>query len=188
MRHSLCWPALALALVSAPAAAADSLTQHTDLGSPSLPFTISYGQSFNGLTGTTFYDDFVFQVTSASFNNATLTMSLGSLLGISGLEVQLYRYVDGQLPVYGAALDNPAAAVLVAQGSGVNAEITALALTAGRYALDVRGLISGTAGGSYAGVFNLTPVQTVTNVPEPTGLLLAAVGLLGMAGLKRRAR
>lgn len=187
MRHHLAWPALALALISASAQAADTLTQHTDFGTPSSPLTISYGQSFTGLTGdTTFYQDFLFQVQSASFSNATLTMNLGSLLAISNLDVQLYRYADAQAPVYGAALDNPTVATLVAQGTGLNGAITQLDLSAGRYVLDISGVVTGSAGGSFAGVFNLTPTTQVTPVPEPTGLLLAAVGVLGLVRARRR--
>jgi hypothetical protein len=60
-----------------------------------------------------------------------------------------------------------------------------LILPAGSYVLEFGGHITGSAGGSYAGVLN---VGSVAAVPEPAGLLLALAGLafLGLAGQRVR--
>jgi len=188
MRHDLAWAALALALFSSTAQAADVVVHTLDFNTPTLPFTISYGQTFTAASADTFHDEYIFQLQSASFSNATLTMSLGSLLTISDLGANLYRYVDPLQPVGGAALADPTKATLIAQGSGSNLSIHALDLSAGRYVLDISGIVTGSAGGSYAGVFNLSPVLQAAPVPEPTGLLLAAAGIAGLAATRRRQR
>jgi len=188
MRHRLTGPALALALLCTTAHAADVVVHTQDFATPALPFTISYGQTFTAASADTFHDDYLFAVQSASFSTATLTMSLGSLLAINELRAQLYRYTDALQPVTGAALMDPTQATLIAQASGANLSITALDLSAGRYVLDISGIVTGSAGGSYAGVFNLSPVLQAAPVPEPAGLWLAAVGLAGLAATRRRAR
>lgn len=58
----------------------------------------------------------------------------------------------------------------VATGSGTFNMINT-GLSAGTYTLEVRGQVTGTAGGSYAGVINAAVV------PEPSTYLLLALGL-----------
>ena len=53
-------------------------------------------------------------------------------------------------------------------------------LAAGTYVLEVRGMATGTSGGSYSGTLNVAPVPLPATLP----LLLSGLGLLG--GLLRR--
>ncbi len=53
-------------------------------------------------------------------------------------------------------------------------------LSAGTYVLEVRGNVTGTAGGGYSGVIDLQPVP----VPAALPLMLSGLGLLG--GLLRK--
>ena len=52
----------------------------------------------------------------------------------------------------------------------------------GSYTLEVRGKVTGTNGGSYAGVMNLAPVPEASNV----ALMLAGFGVFGIVAARRR--
>jgi hypothetical protein len=194
----------ALAFTIASAQAADVVTGATNLGTLTAPVTLTFGHAFNdtnpalaglqlaGVPGTllasdTFYDDYAFTV-GASFANAlAATLDLGALLDIDNLQLRLYQ---GTLQTTTTGPISPADLVLrwtapvsaTGTGTGEMQIIDALPLAAGNYVLEVRGNITGTHGGSYAGVMNFAPI------PEPgaMGMLLAGLGLLGFLGRRNR--
>jgi hypothetical protein len=61
------------------------------------------------------------------------------------------------------------------------AVIDPITLGVGNYVLEIRGDVTGTAGGGYAGVLNISPV------PEPGewALLLFGLGLMGFIAARR---
>ena len=164
----------------------------TVLSTPSSTF---YGNTFNAPqtntftvgsnpTGWGFYDDFFINITGSTANSITSTINLGSLLNISMLEVRLY---SGSSTILG----NPGASLIsgwttpVSYQPGITGLINVInptVLSAGNYVLEVRGIATGTAGGSYSGVFNLAPV------PVPAAVYLLGSGLLGLFSFSRRAK
>ena len=62
------------------------------------------------------------------------------------------------------------------------AVISPITLSAGNYVLEVRGDVVGTAGGSYAGVLNISPI------PEPGEwvLMLIGLGMIGFVAVRRK--
>jgi len=173
------------------------------------PGTFHYGQSFSGSSGSGsigataadpgygfgFYDTFVFTVSSSTASSITSTIDLGNFLKISGLQERLYAASPTDpTPILGV----PAAA---SNGSGLYFEawsqpvivggsslgtIAVLsqtnALPTGTYVLEVRGTVTGGAGGSYAGTLNVNPVP----LPAALPLLFSGLGLIGFAGRRRR--
>lgn len=195
--------AMFASLLSA-AQAENYVTRAQDLGTLTAPVTLSYSHSFNDtnlalpglqlaeLPGSTllpsdfFYDDYAFQVDGSTFNSLTATIDLGSWFDISNLQVRLYR---GTLQTTTTGPAGPSlvaawsAQSLTAQSTGGDVQVIApIDLLPGSYVLEVRGNITGTYGGSYAGVMNLAPV------PEPgaVALMLAGLGVVGVASRRRR--
>ncbi len=159
----------------------------------------SYGDTFTAPTtviptspspGYGFYDDFYFSVpNAASADSVTSTIDLGSLLAINNLQVRLYDLANNPPPVLGA----PAHGTLVSSwstaitgGPGLTGDVEVLNTRlnqAGTYVLEVRGNVTGSFGGSYAGTLNVSPVP----LPAALPLMLSALGLFGAASRGRRA-
>jgi hypothetical protein len=160
----------------------------------SLPTTDTYAKSFTspttqiGTTGFGFYDDFIFSVATASVDAITSTIDFANVLGISNLQVRLYNTSGNpNLPVLGApsggAIDAWSQTFNIAPGT--NETVSVLPQTmlgAGTYVLEVRGNVTGSAGGSYSGSLNLVPAP----LPAALPLLLSGLGLLGGAASRRR--
>lgn len=203
--HRSLWAAATLLSLLPAAHAADFVTRTQDLGTLVAPVTLSYSHSFNDtnlslaglqlaeLPGSTllstdrFYDTYAFRVDGSTFNSLTATIDLGSWFDISNLQVRLYRG-DPLTTITGPLDPNLLLAwtsqTLTAQSTGGDVQvIVPTDLDAGSYVLQVRGNITGTYGGSYAGVLNLAPV------PEPgaVGMMLAGFGLLGFMARRRQA-
>jgi len=126
-----------------------------DLGNLSAPVSINYGNSFTSPSATQFYDDYSFNISTASADSITSTISLGTYLGIDGLEARLYDS-NGTLEKWSTPISITQA--------GVNetiAVINPINLSSGSYILEVRGTVSGSSGGSYSGVLNIAPVPEV---------------------------
>jgi hypothetical protein len=158
-----------------------------------VPGSYTYGNTFAGgvgssLVGATtsgFFDDYVFTISGAAANSVTSTINLGDTLAINGLQVALFDYTAGQsVPISGPALVTGWSQAFDSNGVGTTISvISPTTLAPGSYALEVRGTVAGTAGGSYSGTLNLAPV------PLPPGLPLFVTGLgaLGFWGRRRLA-
>lgn len=160
-----------------------------------------YGNSFGNLTTTLytpstgpsaginfeFYDDYVFTITGSNVNSVTSTINLGNILAIDNLQARLYNASSNpSLPVLGT----PVGGVIDAWSSSVSAGSNTITialldtnlLSAGTYVLEIRGSVSGSAGGSYSGVLN------VEQVPVPASAWLMGSAILGLVGVTRRRR
>lgn len=171
-------------------AQAPAVSKQTNLGSFATN-SLSYGNSFSVSGGTvssiggnsfaqsaTFYDTYTFTVPDVGYSSFTASRDLGTFFAIQGLQARLY---SGSPLAAGTNLANNPSLVQkwsqsqtnpnpVATGSGTFNMINT-GLSAGTYTLEVRGQVTGTAGGSYAGVINAAVV------PEPSTYLLLALGL-----------
>lgn len=162
----------------------------TNLGHVAVPSSISYGQSFSAAsTGTTFFDDYVFTVDAGSTNSVTSSIDLGNFLGISNMRARLYtgsNHYTGAVPSTNASLLE-GWGTTANLGSGVSLTTVVLnpiALTAGTYTLQIKGTVTGTSGGSYAGVLNVAPVPE----PESYAMILSGLAMFGFAACKRKNR
>ncbi len=166
-----------------------------------VPGSAFYGNTFAAPTAPTtpitgspapgydFYDDFVFTVSGASLDSVTASIDLGKLEQISNLAVRLYNTLGNPLlPV----LNMPSGGAIEAWSSALNAGpgltgtidvLSDPSLAAGTYVLEVRGDVTGTAGGSYSGTLNLAPVP----LPAALPLILSGLGLFGSAARRRKA-
>jgi hypothetical protein len=165
-----------------------------------VPGSFTYADTFGaGVGGTAvagtnngFFDDFIFSIAGGTADSLTSTINLGSLLAINGLQVSLFSYTPGEaLPLFGTTLP-PGTQEIDAWSSPISAGgltgtvsvIPATQLNAGSYVLEVRGTVTGSAGGSYSGVLNLAPATPVP-LPAALPLLLSGLGGLGLWGRRR---
>jgi len=140
-----------------------------DLGNLSIPVSINYGNTFLSSSTTQFYDDYLFNISTASVDSITSTISLGTYFGIDGLEARLFNS-SGTLEKWSTPIS--------INQSGINetvAVISPINLGSGDYTLEVRGIVSGSAGGSYAGTLNIAPAAPV---PEMAQWVMLLMGLL----------
>jgi hypothetical protein len=156
------------------------------------PGSYFYGDTFAGNTGNSavssslpdgFYDDFVFTISDASADSITSTITLGTSSEIDGLQAALFNYSTGQqLPVTGSPLAAGwSQKVNFGSTTATYSVIPSTTLSAGSYVLEVKGTVSGTAGGSYSGTLNLAPVPLPAGLP----LLLSGLGFVGFWGRRR---
>ncbi|MBV8341725.1 MAG: FxDxF family PEP-CTERM protein [Gammaproteobacteria bacterium] len=133
----------------------------------------------------TFYDDYLFSIpVGAASDSITSTIDLNNVYNINGLDVRLYQYSTGTNgsgtsvnPVL--VLGTPNGTVYESTNSGGTDMLNAT-LAAGTYVLEVRGVVTGSSGGEYAGTLQVAPVP----LPAALPLLISGLGLLG--GLVRR--
>jgi hypothetical protein len=160
------------------------------LGSYTYSQTYSAPTSLIAITSFGFYDDYVFDVPASLANSIASTISLSNLLGIDNLQVRLYQAPASLnlLPILGnptlvpyslALYDGWSSPMYFAGFTATTAILPVTPLVAGRYVLEVRGSVVGSAGGSYTGVLNVTPVPLPPGLP----LLLGGMGLLAMFAL-----
>jgi hypothetical protein len=162
---------------------------------PTVAGSYTFGNGFGGQTsaipgspgiGYGFYDDFVFTIGGAQANSIASTIDLVNL-SIADLQVRLYSLSGNSLPTLGA----PVGGAIVSwstpiSGPGFSATVAVLPLTTlapGTYVLEVRGNVTGSGGGSYAGTLNLTPAPVP--LPAAAWLLISGLGFVG--SLARRA-
>ena len=167
--------------INALSVSSSSTYSHTfDSPTPIIPETIGLSSSVPGGFG--FYDDFLFTVPAASTNSITSTIGLSNILGIENLQVRLYNAaLNSPLPVLGTpnGIVIEGWTTLIAPGSSISI-ISPSSLSAGTYVLEVRGTATGSAGGSYSGVMNVSPV------PVPATLWLFGSAMGGLLVARRR--
>lgn len=154
----------------------------TDWGAQTAPASLNFGDTFSAPQNQ-FYDNYMFSIPTASVNSISSTISFGNFLGINNLESRLYGGTvttgqpSGVLQAWSTAIPISGAGF-----SGTVAVINPITLGTGNYVLEVIGEVTGTAGGSYAGVLNISPV------PEAGEwiLLLFGLGMIGFIAVRRR--
>jgi hypothetical protein len=174
---------------SVTARAADVVTYVNNLGLVVLPYTYGFGRAeLASVTSAPdyFVNDYGFSIgTPGSFSSAVVTINLTDILQISNLSISLVQGNQwaGAIPSTLLAGDvaSRVANTLAFDNVG-SISITPFTLPSGNYFLQVRGQVTGSAGGSYGGNFN------VALVPEPSGALLALAGAGFLAFSLRRAR
>lgn len=134
-----------------------------------------------------FYDDYVFTIAASTADSVTSTINLGASQ-ISNLQASLFSYSGGAVPLLPSAL--PPGTVQIdgwstAFSYGSYTVIAPVTLTAGTYALEIRGTVpTAGASGTYSGVLNLSAAP----VPLPAGMPLLLSGVAGLAIWGRRRR
>ena len=147
----------------------------------SVPGSLTYANSYSSASTTPFFDDYRFSVPDATIDGVAIALNLSNLLGIDGLQGQLFSV--NQTGNTGALLAWSTTDHLnIAGTTGTAAIISPIELLAGEYILEISGQVKGLAGGSYSGVLNAAPV------PLPPASFLFGAGLLGMLGIARRTR
>jgi hypothetical protein len=148
-------------------------------------FNAHFGDTFTASTvGSSFSDIFTFNIgtpfdAAASVTSSFLNTPQTKDLLITGFS--LYRYDPGTMAVLGTAI-----AGINETGFGSHPtdswSLSAYGLSSGYYALKVDGRVLGTGGGAFGGDLTVSPV------PEPAtyGMLLAGLGLVGVAATRRR--
>lgn len=197
--HPASWALAALLMAAAlPASAADVLTRNdtlvlTDPGTATLTHSITQWVDLSSqpfTAGDTFHDRYTFDVTGGLFSAAAgtfeLTIGTTAVFQLQDLQLRLFQLDNPALPVGDVSAGTPANTTLLYASAETTGQdtIPTMSLSAGRYLLEVNGLVTGTAGGSYAGVINLASVAAV---PEAPGLLMATVGGVALM-LRRRGR
>lgn len=155
---------------------AATVTTLVDLGSLSTAnIGNTYTVSTNGLTaGTSFIDTYVFDIASDyAFSVGTIvSIDIANLYRITGLEARFLRANDALISdafIFTGTTNN---------GIQVNSLYLDSPLPTGNdYKFVISGTIDGTAGGSYGGVLQATPI------PEADSylLMLAGLGFIGFA-------
>jgi hypothetical protein len=139
----------------------------------------------SGVGSYSFQDTYVLTVpTVTSGDVLTATLNLGDIFNISNLQVRMYGFAAGTTlpgPTVGSV---PAGALNTIAWTGFapgqnSVTLNFSAIPAGTYYLDIRGSVTGSAGGSYLAALNVQPV------PLPAALPLLLSGL-GLVGLRRR--
>lgn len=136
----------------------------------------------SGAGSYSFQDTYVLSVPVATAGDLlTATLNLGDIFNISNLQVRMYGFAAGT-PLPGATVGAIPGGALTPIGwtgfaTGQNSiTLNFSAIPAGTYYLDIRGSVTGTAGGSYLAALNVAPVP----LPAALPLLMSGLGLLGL--------
>ena len=101
------------------------------------------------------------------------------------MQARLYVGHTNTIGTVGGSIISPWA-TMVNPIPGISIETVVLTspnpLLSGNYTLQVRGLVTGSGGGSYAGTLNLTPVPEV----ESLAMFLAGLGMMGFISRRRK--
>ena len=130
-----------------------------------------FGDKFDKtLQGKTFDDFFTFSLTSANDVNAAV-ISMRSRA--ADLNLTAFNLIGDGVNVIGTMLSSDPRSW----------SLEALNVQPGFYKLEVAGVVDG-KGGSFGGNINVVPVPE----PETWGMMVAGLGLLGVAATRRKAR
>lgn len=195
--HTLVRGAIALAacLAAGAALAQTGPVGPSDLGTLTLPFTVSYGDTFTSPQTPvgpanlySFYDAYTFTIAGpAAYDSFTATINLANVLNIQNLQAALFNGQALQGPgshigFTGGSTGGVVSGMSWNSGNGSFITLSTNSLAAGTYTLEVRGLVTGTNGGSYAGVMNVAPVPEASSM----ALMLAGFGVVGAVVARRR--
>jgi hypothetical protein len=143
-------------------------------------FNAHFGDTFAASTvGSTFSDVFTFNISTpfdaaASVTSSYLNTQQTKDLLITGFS--LYRYDPGTMAILGTAI-----AGVNETGFGSHPtdswSLSAYGLSSGYYALQINGQVLGAGGGAFGGDLTVSPVPE----PQSWAMLLAGLGMLGMA-------
>lgn len=153
------------------------------------PDTYVYGNSYSSLANPVFgnyefYDDFIFTISGATANSVSTTINLGGIFALGNMEARIYDWsLNQSVPVFDQPLGTVITSTSSTFGNVTILTIDDIQLSAGTYVLEIRGNVTGTAGGAYSGVLNVAPVP----VPGAFWLMSSAIAGLGMIGRKRAA-
>lgn len=135
-------------------------------------------------TNYNFYDDYLLSVPDGTAVAIATSLSVGSLFNIDSLQIRLY---GGNTPTLGmpagGVIQSWSAPISAGAFTGTLAFLPATVVGAGSYVLEIRGLVTGAAGGSYSGQFTVAPAPVP--VPAALWLMSAALGLVGAASRAR---
>ena len=146
----------------------------TDLGAFSAPSSTNFGDTFTTPLGL-FSDNFTFTIPAATVDSISSTVSLGQYLGISNLQASLYSgTISTSTGLPSGTLLSSGTQTIMTSGSLTTTidVINPIALATGSYILQVSGNVIGSAGGSYSGTLNISPV------PEAAQWTMLLLGLL----------
>jgi hypothetical protein len=160
-----------------------------------VPGTYNYGNSYHSPgepieddlgeidPPVSFYDGYEFTVGGAVANSATITIDLGGFLGIDNLSARIFR-ADGntpptlRTPVGGSLIERWSTPIdAIGPDDGEAVILSNVVLAPGTYVLQIRGIVTGDPGGSYAGVLNLAALPPVP-IPAAGWLLISGLGAL----------
>jgi hypothetical protein len=160
------------------------------------PFSTAYGDTYTspqaevGTTGYSFTDAYVFTTgVPGSFDSLSATINLASVLNIIDFQAGLFvgtPLASGGGSGAGSFIGNSGSTsgavsgLAWNSGSGGVIQLSDSTLAAGTYTLELRGWVTGTNGGSYSGVLNISPV------PEENALALLCAGMLPLLLAARR--
>jgi hypothetical protein len=161
-----------------------TLAQTIDLGDFASPATLSYQNSFSTQQAQ-FTDWYAFTVNAANFNGITASISFAQVFGVQ-LSSDLYT---------GSLIGNQVnAGALITAGStnqtsfGNAVQLTSVIqpsyLPNGDYLIKISGAVTGTLGGSYAGIANMAPVPLPPTLP----IIALGLGVFGLVNYKRKAK
>lgn len=183
-------PALSSTLALSYSTTSSGTTGPGTINIPANPSSNTYGNTYTGSTTPFFpiatpvygfYDDYIFTITGATVNSISTTINFGSFLGITNFQERLFNYSGNPTPTLGLPVGGVIDAWTSPIGtSGTVAVLPTTLLAPGTYVLQMRGNVTGTFGGSYAGTLNIAPVP----VPAALPMMLTGLGLLG--GVMRR--
>lgn len=160
------------------------------VNTPANPSLSLYGNTFTAPTLTIpttsygFYDDYLFSITGAVADSISTTINLDSLFNISNFQERLYNASGNTVPTLGAPVGGAIDAWTIPIGTlGTVTVLNPTVLSAGTYVLEMRGNVTGSLGGGYAGALNIEPVP----LPAALPMMLAGLGLLGRVARRRAA-
>jgi len=166
-----------------------------------IPGTYIFGDSFNsnqssltplatsGVGAYAFQDSYRFTLSAGASGDTLVTsLDLANVISMTNLQFRLYKVASSSTAPIIPGIPSGSTVVTAWTGnSGVdttNIVRSFSGIASGTYILDVAGIASGSAGGSYVGTANLEPVP----LPAAAWLMLSALGGLGAVARKRKAR
>lgn len=163
---------------------ADTLTT---LNVGPLPTSVAYGNnSVSASAGNAFWDSYFFTVPNSTATSVTTTINLSNIFALSNVSVRIYTGGVHNTSSVAPGTIAEAFAITTNIAPGVDVSTVSLnvsALAAGTYTLQIKGNITGSAGGAYSGLLNLAnPVPE----PESYAMLLAGLGLIGGFARKQK--